>query len=244
MAVIKIYDFPVASLSLNEAVNKVIKLIEERRKAHIITINPEMIYAALNNPDLKQLVLNADLILPDGVGIVLAGKIKGQSFKERVPGIELVEGVIRKKDNLKVYLIGAKPGVAEKAAIKLLEFNNTVEIVGIENGYFTNDEEKIEQIIKGNPELVLVGMGFPRQEIFIRNLLAKSPEPMVAVGIGGSFDVWAGVTKRAPKFMQKAGLEWLWRLIQEPWRYKRMMVLPKFALKVLVDYKLRGRKDW
>jgi len=138
---------------------------------------------------------------------------------------------------------GAKPGIAEKAAIKLLEFNNTVEIVGIENGYFTDDEEKIDQIIKTNPELVLVGMGFPRQEIFIRKLLAKSPEPMVAVGIGGSFDVWAGVTKRAPKFMQKAGLEWFWRLIQEPWRYKRMVVLPKFALKVLVDYKVRGRKD-
>ncbi|GAV22171.1 WecB/TagA/CpsF family glycosyltransferase [Carboxydothermus pertinax] len=243
MSFIKIYDFPVANLSLKEAVDAVIKLIEEPKKTHIITINPEMIYAALNNPNLSKIIKSADLILPDGIGIVLAGKIKGQEFKERVPGIELAEEIVRKKDNLKVYLIGAKPGVAEKAAIKLLEVNNTTEIVGIENGYFEKEEEKIEQIINSKPELVLVGMGFPRQEIFIRNLLSKSPQPLVAVGVGGSFDVWAGVSKRAPEFMQKAGLEWLWRLIQEPWRYKRMIVLPKFALKVFVDYKLRGRKD-
>jgi len=243
MSFIKIYDFPVANLSLNEAVNKVINLIEGKKKTHIITINPEMIYASLKNQEISLLIKNADLILPDGVGIVLAGKIKGQAFKERVPGIELVEEIIRKKDNLKVYLIGAKPGIAEKAALKLLEFNHTIDVVGIENGYFEKEEEKINQIIHSKPELVLVGMGFPRQEIFIRNLLAKSPQPLVAVGIGGSFDVWAGVAKRAPEFMQKVGLEWLWRLIQEPWRYKRMAVLPKFALKVFVDYKLKGRKD-
>lgn len=207
----------------------------------VVTINPEMILAAQKSPEFSQIINDAELVIPDGVGVQIGLKILGHNVN-RIPGIEFGYSLLQNcaKNNKPVALVGAKPEVIELAQKNLKNDIPNLNIVYAHDGYFSDDEAVIKDIIDAKPELVLVALGSPKQEFFIKKLKPSLPDAIM-VGLGGSFDVWAGVVKRAPKLYQKLGIEWLYRTIKEPQRIKRIFpTLPLFLLKVLNEKMLRG----
>ena len=217
------------------------RLMEDFLKSHgrkvIVTPNAEIIMAARKNKGLLEVLNKADVCLPDGIGVVIASRIFGKPLPERTTGFDFMIKTLKiaEKQGLSVFLLGGKPGVAQKAAAKIKAMLPGLEIAGSHHGYFKAEEEdKIINIINDKePDILLVAMGFPKQEKFMivhRDKLKFR----VAMGVGGSFDVLSGNVSRAPVFMQKAGLEWLFRLITQPWRFKRMMVLPLFLIEVVI----------
>jgi len=220
----------------NQACKMVERFLESFDRKVIVTPNAEIIMAARKNPDLMEVVNKADLCLPDGIGVVIASKILGRPLKERTTGFDFMIKILQMaaKKGLSVFLLGGKPGVAQKAAVEIMSRFPEVKIAGTHHGYFNQEEEcKIIDIINdAKADILLVAMGFPKQEKFIidnQNKLSFR----VAIGVGGSFDVLSGNVNRAPDFMQRAGLEWLYRLITQPWRFKRMTVLPLFLIEVI-----------
>lgn len=207
-----------------------------RKGLHIVTLNAEMVVSAQQNSDLDRIIRHAHLIVPDGAGVVWAVRLGG-GHVNRLPGIELAQAALsraalRKK---RVALLGGKPEVLEKLKRELPERFPGLDIVATHHGYFGQDDEEhiVEALLEQSPDLVLVALGVPKQEFFIdrwNSVLQSS----VLVGVGGSFDVWAGTVKRAPLFMRRMHLEWLYRLMMEPWRWRRMgSSLPSFGLQVL-----------
>lgn len=219
-----------------EAIGKIEEFIEEKTPHHVITANAEIIYLGTENKSLSRTLNKADLVTADGSGVIWASKYLGDPIEERVTGIDLLDAICKdaNQKGWKLYFLGAAPGIAEKAVLKVLELYPECQIVGYENGYFKEDDEEriVENIKKANPDILFVALGAPRQEFWIREHL-KELEVPVCMGVGGSFDVLAGKVDRAPEWMQKSGLEWLYRLIKEPWRFKRMLSLPKFVLAVV-----------
>ena len=203
---------------------------------HVVTINPEMIAQAKIDPDFAKIVNSAELVLPDGIGVQIGLKILGHNVK-RIAGIEFGKQLIIKfsKENKKIAMIGAKPDVICDAVQNLKKELPDLNVVYQHDGYFQNQEEIISAVIEANPDLVLVALGSPKQEYFI-NELKKSLPDAVMIGLGGSFDVWAGKVKRAPKIYQKLGFEWLYRTVKEPQRFKRIFpTLPLFLLNVIKE---------
>ena len=229
------------SLTLSEAVERAEALISERRAAYVVTPNPEIVMACWANPDALDAVEHADLVLPDGVGVVYGAKILGTPLKGKLPGIDFATELMRRLGERggRVYLLGAKPGIAEKAGERMRVQFPGLEICGTHDGYFQEDTPIIEEINLLHPDLLLVCLGAPKQELWMHR---NGPALRVGLmaGLGGSLDVFAGTAKRAPVFFQKLGLEWFYRLIKEPWRFKRMMKLPKFLF-ACIGKKL-GRK--
>ena len=225
---VKILGYGVDSFTYDEALEYAFS-----NAGQIVTINPEMIETARRNADFSKLLNDAELVVPDGVGVEVGLKILGHKVK-RIPGVELGKALIIKfsKAGKSVALIGAKPEVVELAAKNLKDEIPELNIVYQHDGYFDNDAEIIEQVSKASPDLVLVALGSPKQEFFIKSLKNVLPKATM-IGLGGSFDVWAGVVNRAPKIYQKLGLEWLYRTIKEPQRFKRIFpTLPLFVLRV------------
>ena len=217
------------SLTLSEAVNRAEALISERRAAYVVTPNPEIVMTCWENPDAMEAVLNADLVLPDGVGIVYGAKILGTPLKGKLPGIDFAAELMRRMASRggSVYLLGAKPGVAEMAGMRMQEQFPGLIVCGTHDGYFQEDAPIIEEINALQPDLLLVCLGAPKQELWMHRNRPSMKVGLMA-GLGGSLDVFAGTVKRAPALFQRLGLEWFYRLIKEPWRFKRMMKLPKF----------------
>jgi N-acetylglucosaminyldiphosphoundecaprenol N-acetyl-beta-D-mannosaminyltransferase len=178
----------------------------------------------------------AVLVTPDGFGLLWAGKRLRQPFPERVSGVDLVEQLTRlsHEKGYRLYLLGAAPGVAERAAQNLLARYPNAQIVGVQHGYFTPADEPaiVAQVAAAQPDVLLVGMGMPRQEKWAWRHRDQLGAP-VMIGVGGSFDVYGGVVKRAPQWLQRIGCEWLWRLIQDPRKIKKVRNLPRFAYRVL-----------
>ena len=229
------------SLTLSEAVNLAETLISEHRAAYVVTPNPEIVMTCWENTDAMEAVQNADLVLPDGVGVVYGAKILGTPLKGKLPGIDFATELMRRmaKRCGRVYLLGAKPGVAELAGERLTEQFPGLIVCGTHDGYFQEDAPVIDEINALQPDLLLVCLGAPKQEIWmLRNRSALKVGLMA--GLGGSLDVFAGTVKRAPAFFQKLGLEWFYRLIKEPWRFKRMMKLPKFLF-ACIGKRIRGQ---
>ena len=228
------------SLTLYEAVDRAEALISERRAAYVVTPNPEIVMTCWENPDAMEAVLNADLVLPDGVGIVYGAKILGTPLKGKLPGIDFAAALMRRMASRggRVYLLGAKPGVAEMAGLRMQEQYPGLIVCGTHDGYFQEDVPIIEEINALQPDLLLVCLGAPKQELWMRRNHPVMKVGLMA-GLGGSLDVFAGTVKRAPALFQKLGLEWFYRLIKEPWRFKRMMKLPKFLF-ACIGKKLRG----
>ena len=233
---VNILGVHIDKVNIEEAVDRIFEMLDERRPHSVFTPNSEIILNAYKDKEFAEILNNADLLTADGIGVVYASKILGNPIKERAAGFDIACGVIGRisETGHRLYLLGGRPGVAEKAKKNLEKEYPFIQIVGTHDGYF--DEEDNPKIIKEinslGAEIVFVCLGAPKQEKWIAdnqdNLRAK-----VLMGIGGSLDVFAGEAERAPEIWCKLGLEWLYRLIKEPWRFKRMLALPKFALTVL-----------
>ena len=236
MLSLKILGVRVDRVDMMEALCGIDSFIQQGGFHHVITLNAEIIYRAQQDPCLLELINTADLVTPDGAGVVWAAGYLGEPVGERVTGIDLLAKVCHQAhhNGWSIFLLGGAPGVAAEAGEQLMETYPNIKIAGIQHGYFTAEEENevISQVQAAAADILFVGLGAPRQEFWIRQhqeqLACK-----VAVGVGGSFDVLAGRVKRAPLWMQKLKLEWLSRLLKEPWRAKRMMALPKFVLLVI-----------
>jgi len=231
-------------ISSEQAVSHALDLIRGDEKAYIVTPNPEIVWICRQNGALRSAVNGAGLVLPDGIGIIIAARILGTPLRSgRVPGIDFITILLQKMSETggSVFLLGAKPGVAEAAGKKLTEEYPGLVISGSADGYFADDEPIIEQINAVGADLLLVCLGAPKQELWMAENLGRLNVRLCA-GLGGSLDIFAGNAKRAPMFFQKAGLEWFYRLICEPRRIKRMIKLPLFVLVVIFKrLKPRGR---
>ncbi len=228
---VKIQGFDVDTFTFEQAVDWAYS-----KHGQIVTINPEMISSAQSNPEFADIIKKAELVVADGIGVEIGLKILGYSVK-RIAGIDLGKALIEKftASGKSVAMIGAKPGVVDSAVVNLSKEYQNLNVVYSHDGYFDNDEDIIESVISANPDLILVALGSPKQEFFIHNIKEKLPNSTL-IGLGGSFDVWAGVVERAPKIYQKLGLEWLYRTLKEPKRFKRIFpTLPLFVLKVLKE---------
>lgn len=232
----------VDGLSMDEFEQRVAEFVESGRPCRIITLNPEILYSAQTDQRLLELASGADLITADGVGIVWACRVAGRPVPERVTGIDLMLRLLRRAaaEGWEVFLLGAAPGVAEEAARRLLEDYPGLKIAGTHHGYFKADEESdvVRQIKQARPRLLFAAMGAPAQDLFIARHL-ESLGPVVAMGVGGSLDVISGQVQRVSPILQRLNLEWLGRLAQNPARWRRMTVLPRFAFLVLRRYGLR-----
>jgi len=233
---VKILSYDVDSFTFNEAVE-----YASGHSGQIVTINPEMISAAQKMPEFSKVISEAEMVVPDGIGVEIGLKILGYRVK-RIPGVELGKALIVKfsKDNKSIAMIGAKPEVIELAVKNLKEEIENINIVYSHDGYFEDEDSVLEEVANASPDLVLVALGSPKQEFFINKLKKKLPNALM-IGLGGSFDVWSGVVDRAPEIYQKLGLEWLYRTLKDPKRFKRIFpTLPLFILKVLKERLFRN----
>lgn len=227
--IVKLQGLNIDSFTFDEAIEYANNI-----SGQVVTINPEMISNAVKDTDFAEIINNADLVIPDGIGVEIGLKILGYNVK-RIAGIEFSHRMIEEcaKNNQSVALIGAKPEIVKKAKENLVKEFPSLYITYIHDGYFKEDEQVLEELKIRQPRLVLCALGSPKQEEFILKAKSILPEALF-VGVGGSFDVWSGEVKRAPEIYQKLGLEWLYRTIMEPKRFKRIFpTLPLFVLKVL-----------
>ena len=231
-----ILGIPVVPYTMEEAVTKLTENVLKKKRSFVVTANAEIIMMAQDDPEYKTILSQtADLILPDGAGTVWAGNYLGYFIPERVAGYDLYLRLLEQaaKKNIPVYFFGGKPGIAEEAAEEGKRRWPGLKVAGCRNGYFSADEEPeiIDGINRSGAVMLFVALGAPKQEKW----LAKYREqltPCLLMGIGGSFDVLAGKVQRAPKWMQDAKLEWLFRLVKQPSRFGRMLALPKFVFAV------------
>lgn len=223
------------NFTLEEFKNEFIHRLNNHRSTLVVTANPEIVMATKNDQEYFQIIKkDADYVTADGIGIILAGKIQKQPLKERVTGYDLFTWFLKIANlrGLKIYLVGAKPEVLQKTKKKVAKIYPNVKIIGAEDGYFKDDLETVaKRIEKTKPDMVFAALGFPRQEKLLA-ILRKKQLPALMMGVGGSFDVFSGTVKRAPESFQKMHLEWFYRLLTNPTRFKRMLVLPKFVVEV------------
>ena len=219
--------YSIDTFSFDEAVD-----YAKNISGQVVTINPEM----LSNPDLQDVVNSAELVIPDGIGVQIGLKLIGKDVR-RIPGIQFSYKMLQEcaKNNQAVALVGAKPEVIEKAVQNLTSEIENLNIIYVQDGYFDYEDKIIDELKEKNPRLVLCALGSPKQEFFIEKAKAVMPESLF-IGVGGSFDVWAGAVERAPEIWQRCGMEWLYRTIKEPKRLKRIFpTLPLFVLRVLKE---------
>lgn len=221
------------NVNLPEAVDRALDLIEQDGNHMVITPNSEIVYMAKSNLQLKEIINKADLVIPDGIGIIKASKILKTPMKSKVAGIELGEALIERlsKCGKGIFLLGAKPGVAQTAADNLVKKYPGLVVSGVHDGYFKDDAEVISEINSSGAEVLFVCLGAPKQELWM-DKNASEISTHLMLGLGGSLDVFAGEVKRAPEFWIKLGLEWFYRLATQPSRLGRMMALPKFIIAV------------
>jgi len=238
---VTLFGVEVSKMGMKETVAYLAESVRRRRPTHVVTANPIMFMTGFEDNSFLEMLKNADLVVPDGAGLVWAASRLGKPVKERVPGIDLVQELFRigDREGWEVYLLGASEEVIQAARSKIEEQFPGLRIVGCRNGYFGSEEDEavVRSIAEVSPDLLLVGRSTYTQDPWI----AKHYDRLgasVMIGVGGSFDVMSGRLKRAPKWMQSMKLEWLYRLMLEPTRWRRMLVLPKFVLRVL----FRGEK--
>jgi N-acetylglucosaminyldiphosphoundecaprenol N-acetyl-beta-D-mannosaminyltransferase len=221
--------------------------LKSKIPTHVVTLNAEMVMQALENADLAQIINQAELVIPDGAGITFYLSLYGKNCK-RCPGIEMAEFILSEAANLgasaPVFFYGGQPGVTQQAATRWQKQLPGIVIAGTEHGYINGAEEAafLQTLSDLQPSLILVGLGVPRQEFWIAKHRHICPQA-IWIGVGGSFDIWAGEKTRAPGWLRNNNLEWLYRLYQEPWRWQRMLALPHFALKAIGNRVRRGVKE-
>jgi N-acetylglucosaminyldiphosphoundecaprenol N-acetyl-beta-D-mannosaminyltransferase len=221
------------NLTMDEAVERGLSLLRSPGAHYVVTPNPEIVEVCREDPAAKSAVNGADLVLPDGIGVIKGAAMLGTPLKEKTPGIEFAARLMEKMagEGLSLYLLGAKPGVAEQAAENLKKQYPGLVIAGTQDGYFKDDVPVVEAIRQSGADAVFVCLGAPKQEKWMAKNGAATGVHLLC-GLGGSLDVFAGVVERAPKFWTDHGLEWFYRLCKEPKRIGRMMKLPLFLVHV------------
>lgn len=225
----------VSALSYEGIIEDLRNRIESGKQSTIIAVNPEKVMAAQRDPQVKQLINASTYQIADGVGILLAAKLKGGQITSRVTGVDMMSALLRfaSEDGLPVYFFGAKEEVVTKAIANIQETFPTIKVAGYTNGYDKDEEALVQRIQQSGAKMIFVALGSPKQELWIQRNMPKLSNVQVFQGVGGSFDVFSGTVKRAPVAFRKLGLEWLYRLMASPSRIKRQLVLPIFLLKVL-----------
>ena len=221
------------NVTMEEALARGRKLLDAEGAHYVVTPNPEIVVACLGDHESMKAVNGADLVLPDGIGVIYGAKILKTPLKERVPGIEFGTAMIEycSKNNKTVYFLGAKPGVAEKAAENLKKRFPGLLVAGTKDGYFKDDAAAAEAIRRSGADMALICLGMKKQGKFMAQYGAATGTHLL-LGLGGSLDVFAGVAQRAPAFFVDHNLEWFYRLIKNPSRFGRMMKLPLFIVHV------------
>ena len=222
------------NLSMDEAVDAAIDLLEQGRAAYVVTPNPEIVMLCREDPAAATAVAGANLTIPDGIGVIYGARLLKTPLKQKIPGIDFTLALLERlaARGGRVFLFGAKPGVAEQAADNLAAQFPGLRFVGTQDGYFTDDGPIVEKINAAAPDLLLVCLGAPKQERWMHDTAPRLRVGLM-IGAGGSMDVFAGTVERAPEAWQRAGLEWLYRLLKEPKRIGRMVNLPRFMFQIL-----------
>lgn len=233
---IDILGCPVDVLTMELALERISECIAQQQHCQVVTANAEILYAAQHDPGLFLTLHDAELVTADGMGVLLAGRILRQPLPERVAGVDLVHSLALHgvRAGWRFYLLGAKPEVLTAAKERLETLYPGLQVVGSHDGYFGPEENAtvIDSIRASKPDILLVAMGAPKQDKWLHDHLAKCGAA-VGIGVGGTFDILAGSVQRAPLWMQRFGLEWLFRLWQQPSRWRRTLLLPKFVWAVL-----------
>ncbi len=228
-------SFPVFTLPVHLSTDYTKVLIERLTNdlgSHVVTLNSEMSILAEENPDVADIIRKADLVIPDGAGVIFYLRLRNVKQK-RCPGIELAESLIyitgEKYSNNAIAFYGGQPGATSKAANHWQKKYPGLLVLAT-HGFLTPEEEKnwCQTLAQKQPKIIMVGLGVPRQEYWIRDHRYLCPKS-IWIGVGGSFDIWSGKKIRAPKWFCENNLEWLYRLYQEPWRWRRMLALPQFV---------------
>ncbi len=231
-----ILGVPVDNVTQEEALARIETFIENGRPHQVVTVNPEFVMAAQSDAQFFQVLKEADLSLPDGVGLLWAARFLGTPLSERLAGVDTVRRIasLAAERGYRLFLLGAAEGLAEETAMRLEEESPGLKVAGTYAGSPDpkEEEEIVEMIRAARPHVLLVAYGAPQQDLWIHRHLGRLEVP-VAMGVGGSFDFISGRAKRAPGWMQRLGLEWFHRLLHEPWRWRRMLALPKFVWLVI-----------
>lgn len=228
------------SMTMDEALSRAEALLRGDKAAYVVTPNAEIAYEALHDVQLREMLNGADLMLPDGAGVVLASKLLRTPVKQKVAGVDFAAGLlgILERNGQSLYLLGGKPGIGELAAQKMLEAHPQLRIAGIADGYFQDEAPVNAKINASGADALFVCLGAPKQERFMVQHQQELHVHLMA-GLGGSLDAFAGTVQRAPAWMIRLNLEWLYRLIREPKRFRRMLRLPKYLWAVMLK-RIRG----
>lgn len=226
-------------VDLSAAMAAIVARLRDGRRTVLITANPEFVMLARRDPELRRIAAGADLVVPDGTGVLLASRLLGDGLPGRAPGRLIVDALAERAPSLgaSFYLLGAAPGVAERAAARLRERHPGLTIAGTHAGSpaAAEEDEIVGRVAAASPQVLLVAYGMPAQERWIARNLGRLPSVRVAIGVGGVLDQLAGVAPVPPRAVHAAGLEWLWRLAVQPARWRRQRALPLFALLVLAE---------
>jgi N-acetylglucosaminyldiphosphoundecaprenol N-acetyl-beta-D-mannosaminyltransferase len=236
MSRVKLLGYEIDTYTFDEALETAIELEKADKVSQVVTINPEMFDCAKADSEFAQILNTAEMVIPDGVGVKIGLKILGESV-DRIAGIDFARKMLELSavNGFPVALIGAKPEIIEKASENLKTEIEGLNISYIQDGYFDDDDRVLEELKGAGARLVLVALGSPKQEKFIKKAKEILPYGLM-VGVGGSFDVWSGVVERAPEIYQKLGIEWLYRTVKQPERFKRIFpTLPLFVLRVFKE---------
>lgn len=242
---VTLFGVPFLPLTKKEARARLARLALGGRAARVFTPNPELLLCASDNEAFASLLCSADLLLPDGVGVLIGARLGGKRLPERLTGIDSAEWLLSfaAKHGLRVFLLGGREGVAEAAARGLTARFPTLTVCGTHHGYFDKSRDSVENqallslVRRARPELLFVCFGAPAQERWIAENADGIPSLRLCMGLGGALDVWSGSVRRAPKMVQRCGLEWLWRTLSEPKRVPRLFAIPRFLLAVRMDCK-------
>ena len=228
------------NMTMDEVLAESMRLIDTDGPHYVVTPNPEIVEVCREDPDAREAVMDADLVIADGIGVIYGAKILGTPLKARLPGIEYAQRLMAEMaaHGKSLFLLGAKPGVAEEAARRLQETYSGLIIAGTHDGYFKQDDEVLDLIRKSGADVVFVCLGAPKQEKWMRTN-GEATGAHLLVGLGGCLDVFSGTVQRAPVVFQKLGMEWFYRLIKNPSRAGRMMKLPLFLVHVMKE---RGKR--
>ena len=229
------------NVTMEEALDRAEELIAAGGPHLVVTPNAEIVQMAKGDGEFSNLIAGADLVIPDGVGVIYASKILGRPLKDRVPGVDFAAGLMERMagNGRKLFLLGAKPGVAEEAAQKLTEKYPGLTVCGTHDGYFKEDGPVVEEIKASGADVMFVCLGAPKQEKWIA-ANGEATGASLLIGLGGSLDVFAGRVERAPEAWQKVGMEWLYRTLKEPVRLKRVAKLPLFLCSA-VGARIKGK---